>query len=95
VSEPIARAMARGAGERFGVAAALSVTGIAGPTGGSSEKPVGTVWIGCAVGDVVDTRRILFPGTRHEIRARAAQAALLLLYRRLTAAAATLSGKGR
>jgi nicotinamide-nucleotide amidase len=86
VSEPTARAMAQGAAQRFGVAAALSVTGVAGPTGGSAEKPVGTVWIGCAVEGMVDTRRFLFPGTRHEIRARAAQAALLLLYRRLAAA---------
>lgn len=85
VSGPIARAMAQGAAQRFGVGAAMSVTGIAGPTGGSSEKPVGTVWIGCVMGNVVDSRRILFPGTRHEIRARAAQAALLLLYRRLGA----------
>lgn len=86
VSEPVARAMAQGAAQRFGVGAALSVTGVAGPTGGSAEKPVGTVWIGYAVGSVVDTRRIVFPGTRHEVRARAAQAALFLLYRRLGAA---------
>jgi nicotinamide-nucleotide amidase len=94
VSEPIARAMAQGAAQRFGVAAALSVTGIAGPAGGSSEKPVGTVWIGCAMEDMIDTRHLLFPGTRHEIRARAVQAALLLLYRRLTAAGAHLRPSG-
>jgi nicotinamide-nucleotide amidase len=83
VSEPVARAMARGAAERFGVPAALSVTGIAGPGGGSPSKPVGTVWFGCALGGDIETRRVLFAGTRHEIRARAAQAALMLLYRRL------------
>lgn len=83
VSEPTARAMAQGAAQRFGVAAALSVTGIAGPGGGSPEKPVGTVWIGCALRDDVETRRLAFAGSRHDIRARAAQAALLLLYRRL------------
>jgi competence/damage-inducible protein CinA-like protein len=83
VSEPVCRAMAEGAARRLGVPAALSVTGIAGPGGGSAEKPVGTVWIGCSLGGVTETRRVLFPGSRHEIRARAAQAALFLLYRRL------------
>jgi nicotinamide-nucleotide amidase len=86
VSEPIVRAMAQGAAQRFGVPAALAVTGIAGPGGGSPEKPVGTVWIGCVLRDDVEARRIMFPGNRHEIRARAAQAALLLLYRRILAA---------
>jgi nicotinamide-nucleotide amidase len=92
VSEPVARAMAQGAAQRFGVGAALSVTGIAGPGGGSPSKPVGTVWFGCALDGTVETRRVLFAGTRHEIRARAAQAALLLLYRRLvsTSSRATL-----
>jgi competence/damage-inducible protein CinA-like protein len=86
VSEPTARAMAEGAARRFGVAATVSVTGIAGPSGGSATKPVGTVWIGGSLRGEVETRRLLFPGTRHEIRARAAQAALLMLYRRLAAA---------
>jgi nicotinamide-nucleotide amidase len=85
VSEPVARAMAEGAARRFEVDAAVSVTGIAGHGGGSGSKPVGTVWIGCSVKDAVQTRRILFPGSRHEIRARAAQAALFLLYRCLGA----------
>ena len=87
VSEPVAKAMAEGAVRRFHVDAAVSVTGVAGPGGGSPEKPVGTVWTGCSLGGTVETRRGMFPGTRHEIRARAAQAALFLLYRRLTAAA--------
>jgi nicotinamide-nucleotide amidase len=85
VSEPVARAMADGAVRRFGVGGALSVTGIAGPAGGSAEKPVGTVWLGCALEGTVETRRALFPGSRQEVRARAAQAALLLLHRRLSA----------
>jgi nicotinamide-nucleotide amidase len=84
VSEPVARAMALGAGRRFGVGAALSITGIAGPGGGSPAKPVGTVWIGSVLDDVAETRRILFAGSRPEIRARAAQAALFLLHRRLS-----------
>lgn len=87
VSEPVARAMAEGAARRFGVGAAISVTGIAGPGGGTPEKPVGTVWIGCFYNGTVETRRSVFPGSRPEVRARAAQAALFLLYRRLSAAA--------
>lgn len=83
VSEAVARAMAEGAVRRFGVTAGLSVTGVAGPGGGTAEKPVGTVWFGCALGEAVETKRSMFAGTRQEIRARAAQAALFLLYRRL------------
>jgi len=83
VSEQVALAMARGAMERLGADAAVSVTGIAGPGGGSAEKPVGTVWFGVAHGKEVIARRALFPGSRHDIRARAAQAALHLLLRRL------------
>jgi nicotinamide-nucleotide amidase len=86
VSEPVAGAMAQGAARRLGAAAALSITGIAGPDGGTPSKPVGTVWIGSFLDDVVETRRTLFPGTRHEIRARAVQAALFLLHRRLKGA---------
>jgi nicotinamide-nucleotide amidase len=85
VSDAAARAMAEGAARRFGVAAAVSITGIAGPAGGTADKPVGTVWIGCTVNEATQGRRLLFPGNRHEIRARAAQAALLLLYRQMTA----------
>lgn len=84
VSEPVAGAMAEGAVRRFGVDGAISITGVAGPAGGSAEKPVGTVWLGCALNGTVETRRVLFPGTRPEIRARAAQAGLFLLYRRLS-----------
>jgi PncC family amidohydrolase len=87
VSEPVVRAMAEGAARRFGVAAAISVTGVAGPGGGTPEKPVGTVWIGCLYNGTAETRCSTFPGSRHEVRARAAQAALFLLYRRLLAAA--------
>jgi nicotinamide-nucleotide amidase len=83
VSEPVALAMARGAAERLGASAAVSVTGIAGPGGGSELKPVGTVCFGVAVEGRVEARRTLLPGTRHEIRARAAQLALHFLLRRL------------
>ncbi|HEX7335582.1 MAG TPA: competence/damage-inducible protein A [Gemmatimonadales bacterium] len=84
VSEPVAVAMAQGAIRAFDVGAAVSVTGVAGPGGGSPEKPVGTVWIGCALEQTVEARRTLLVGSRHEIRARAAQAALFMLYRQLS-----------
>jgi nicotinamide-nucleotide amidase len=83
VSEPVAEQMARGAARAAGVEVAISITGIAGPDGGSEEKPVGTVFIGVATpqGDAV--RRYRFTGTRAGIRARSAQTALDLLRRRL------------
>ena len=83
VSEPVALAMAEGALPRLGAGLAVSVTGIAGPEGGTEEKPVGTVWIGIADRMGSEARRSVFGGARHEIRARAAQAALFLMLRRL------------
>ena len=88
VSEPVALRMAAGAAERLGAGVALSITGIAGPGGGTPSKPVGTVWLGCSIAGTTFARRILFAGSRHDIRARAAQAALFLLYRRLAPAGA-------
>ena len=83
VSEAVARAMAEGARARLGADLAVSVTGIAGPSGGTAEKPVGTVWFAVASAGKTDTRRIIFLGSRREIRERAAQTALFLLHRRL------------
>jgi nicotinamide-nucleotide amidase len=83
VSEPVAIAMARGAAERRGADMVISVTGIAGPGGGTEKKPVGTVWFGLGYRGEVSARRSLFVGSRHDIRARAAQAALHLMLRRL------------
>jgi nicotinamide-nucleotide amidase len=83
VSEPVAVAMARGAAQHFGAELAIAVTGIAGPGGGTPEKPVGLVHLAAALQGEVQTRRLIFPGNRHEIRARAAQAALFLLYQGL------------
>ena len=85
VSEAVARAMAEGTRSRIGVDLAVSVTGIAGPTGGTTEKPVGTVWFGVASPGQTESRRIIFLGSRREIRERAAQTALFLLNRRLLA----------
>jgi nicotinamide-nucleotide amidase len=84
VSEPVARAMAEGARTRAVSTYGLATTGIAGPTGGSDEKPVGTVYIALASGDS-DTvvGKFLFPTDRETFKQLAAQAALDLLRRRL------------
>jgi nicotinamide-nucleotide amidase len=83
VSEPVVRAMAEGARERLGVDLTAAVTGVAGPGGGTPEKPVGTVWIGVADVNGSTARHTVFAGSRREIRGRAAQTALFLLKRRL------------
>ncbi len=83
VSEEVANAMVQGVCERFGATAGVAVTGIAGPTGGSSDKPVGTVWLAVVVGDERRAKRMWLPGGRHQVRYRSAQAALNLL-RRMT-----------
>jgi PncC family amidohydrolase len=83
VSEPVALAMAEGALTRIGADLAVSVTGVAGPDGGTEEKPVGTVWIGIADSAGSEARRTVFGGGRQEIRARAAQTALFLMLRRM------------
>ena len=76
VSEPVARAMATGARQQHGSTVGLAITGIAGPGGGTPEKPVGTVWVAVDVAGSVHAVRALLPGDRHEIRYRAAQLAL-------------------
>jgi nicotinamide-nucleotide amidase len=84
VSEETALAMARGARARLGVDVAVSTTGIAGPDGGTPEKPVGLVWFGYAGPDgEAEAVKLNFPGTRADIRRRAATAALSLIWRRL------------
>jgi len=83
VSEPVVRAMASGIRAALGVDAALAITGIAGPGGGSEDKPVGTVWIALDIGGDVQARRFAMVGDRAEIRHRSAQAALEMLRRRL------------
>ncbi|MBN1558419.1 MAG: CinA family protein [Lentisphaerae bacterium] len=77
VSEGAARAMACGVRERFGTTIGLSVTGIAGPGGGSREKPVGLVYIGLADGRGCRVREHRFKGTRGAIREAACRAALV------------------
>lgn len=83
VSEETAREMAVGACRRSGADASIAVTGIAGPTGGTEEKPVGTVWLAVRVGDVTVAARRYYPGTRDMVRARAVQGGLDLLRRTL------------
>ena len=79
VSEEVVRAMASGVRSRYGVDAALAISGIAGPDGGTPDKPVGTVWLCAQCGEECRAVRIGFPGDRGEVRARAAQAGLDLL----------------
>jgi nicotinamide-nucleotide amidase len=83
VSEETVRAMAEGAQRLFSADCTIAVTGIAGPGGGTPEKPVGTVWLAARVHTRTKTVRRVLPGDRREIRARAAQAGLDLLRRLL------------
>ena len=83
VSEPVAEAMASGARLRTGSTYALSITGVAGPAGGTETKPVGTVVIGLATPAGCQTRRVRFLGDRGRVRALSAQSALDLLRRTL------------
>ena len=76
VSEAVARQMAEGAARSLGADAAIAVTGIAGPDGGTPEKPRGTVWIAVRWKDAVRTFTHVFPGERDDVRQRAVQWAL-------------------
>lgn len=83
VSREVVEAMVRGAQTHSGARYATAVSGVAGPAGGSAEKPVGTVWIAWADGEQVFTRRFQFPGSRDAVRAQTVEAALLGLMRLL------------
>jgi nicotinamide-nucleotide amidase len=83
VSEEVAKAMAEGARRALGATWAVAVTGVAGPSGGSEEKPVGTVWFATAGPDGSSATHRLFPGSRDIVRARSAALALDLLRRSL------------
>ena len=87
VSEPVAEAMADGALSRFGADTAVAITGIAGPVGGSEDKPVGTVCftVKLADGDT-HTRTIRLPGDRSDIRERSTTVAMHMLRRALSSA---------
>jgi nicotinamide-nucleotide amidase len=77
VSEPVAEAMAAGALQRFGADTAVAITGIAGPGGGTDDKPVGTVCFTVALaGEAPATRTLLLPGSRSDIRERSTTVAM-------------------
>ena len=85
VSEPVAEAMAEGALSRFGADTAVAITGIAGPGGGTKEKPVGTVCFSVMLaGGPTQTRTLRLPGDRSDIRERSTTVAMHLLLRTLT-----------
>lgn len=80
VSQEVLRLMLAGARRVFESDTAIAVTGIAGPAGGTLEKPVGTVWIGASSGQDLVTQPLRLPGSRRQVQQRAAQAALALLW---------------
>lgn len=79
VSEAVVRAMAEGALARSEAGVAVAVTGVAGPGGGSAEKPVGTVWFGLAQAGGTRAERQVFPGDRSAVRRATVLRALRLL----------------
>jgi nicotinamide-nucleotide amidase len=81
VSEPVARQMASGVRARLGTDVGVAITGVAGPSGGTPEKPVGTVWLAADVAGAVRAVRVHLVGDRAEIRWRATQGALDLVRR--------------
>ena len=84
VSEETAKAMAQGVRERIGVDIGIATTGIAGPDGGTPEKPVGLVWFGFAFPNgEVHAQSITIPGSRDDIRGRSTTMALGMLWRHL------------
>jgi nicotinamide-nucleotide amidase len=86
VSEPVARAMAEGVRRSLGSDWGVGITGVAGPGGGSEEKPVGTVHVAVAgPGDEVEHRKLRLPGDRDRIRRFSTQITLEMLRRRLLA----------
>jgi len=88
VSAQVARAMALGVRERFGAGLAVSVTGVAGPQGGTPAKPVGLTYVAAADALGVEVRRFVWDGDRAVNRERSARAALELLLDRCAALAA-------
>ncbi|OEU69244.1 MAG: damage-inducible protein CinA [Desulfovibrio sp. S3730MH75] len=76
VSEPTVRAMAEGVCKTVGVDVGISLSGIAGPTGGTPEKPVGTVWMGWHVGGTTYSEKFLFSGDRMSVKQQSLQTIL-------------------
>ena len=86
VSEPVARAMAAGAVRHSQAQVAVAVTGVAGPGGGSADKPVGTVWFGFALPGLLTSEVMLFTGDRSAVRSATVQHALARLIEMLAPA---------
>ncbi|MBW1246062.1 CinA family protein [Pseudomonas tolaasii] len=82
VSQEVVEAMVRGAQEKSLARFAVAVSGVAGPDGGSPDKPVGTVWLAFGVGEAVTAERAHFTGNRDEVRRQTVKAALEGLLRR-------------
>jgi PncC family amidohydrolase len=83
VSEPVARQMAQGVCRELGADVGVGITGIAGPAGGTDEKPVGLVFIGVAAPGVDDVSRCVFEGARDAVRRQAVDTALKMVLDRL------------
>lgn len=83
VSEAVARAMALGAVAHSRAQVAVAVTGVAGPSGGSIDKPVGTVWLAWCIHGMVDAEKVVFAGDRAAVRESTTQHALQGLLKRL------------
>ncbi len=81
VSRQTAREMAEGVRRNSGADIAVATTGIAGPDGGTKEKPVGLVYIACSTADRTEVRRMQYAGDRGQVRRQAADTALYMLYR--------------
>jgi len=102
VSEEVAHALAAGARERIGATYGIGITGVAGPTGGTEEKPVGTVHLALAgpttgeggASRLLVHRRVRFPGDRERVRWMSTQLALEVLRRHLLAADGGADGEG-
>jgi nicotinamide-nucleotide amidase len=86
VSEETAREMANGVRRALGARYAISTTGIAGPDGGSEEKPAGLVWFALDDGAEILTRKFIFPGNREAVQRRATTMALGIIWKALSQA---------
>ena len=89
VSEAVVRAMAAGVRRVTGAECGIAISGVAGPGGGTPEKPVGTVFIAAETPNGAEARRLSVPGARDDVRERSAVAALELLRRMLLDEAST------
>jgi nicotinamide-nucleotide amidase len=85
VSAETVREMAEGTAQQTGAQCTVAISGIAGPGGGSEEKPVGTVWFGFYLSGVTDTIRRQFEGDREAVRTQAIEFVIATLHHRLVA----------